>query len=175
MVENLQYYIGQILSIIAVILGFVSFQMKTPKGILTFQIITASLFSAHYLLIEEPTGMALNVLAVLQCVVYYIRDRLHRKSLVEPIIFTALVVIVGIITWNKWYSVFILVGLVLNSVALAFSEPQKTRALMLLKSPMCLIYNLFAFSWGGIAYETASFLSSLIGIIKKELSNRKKG
>lgn len=38
------YVIGQILSVVAVVLGFISYQMKTPKGMLVFQITTALVF-----------------------------------------------------------------------------------------------------------------------------------
>ena len=40
--------IGQILSIVVVITGVISFQMKTSKGILFFQIITALVFATPY-------------------------------------------------------------------------------------------------------------------------------
>ena len=36
MLEDILYYIGQGLGIVAVALGFISFQMKTPKRILAF-------------------------------------------------------------------------------------------------------------------------------------------
>ena len=54
-------FIGQALGILAVILGFVSFQMKTPKGILIFQILASAVFAIHYLLIGAITAMALNL------------------------------------------------------------------------------------------------------------------
>jgi len=34
MIEDILYYIGQFLGIAAVVLGFVTFQLKTPKRIL---------------------------------------------------------------------------------------------------------------------------------------------
>ena len=48
--------IGQGLSLVAVVTGFISYQMKSAKGILLFQIITALIFSAHYLLIGAMTA-----------------------------------------------------------------------------------------------------------------------
>ena len=63
--------IGQALGIIAVILGFVSYQMKTPRGILIFQLTTASIFAVHYLLIGAYTAMALNLLCAISCLFYY--------------------------------------------------------------------------------------------------------
>ena len=46
---------------------------------------------------------------------------------------------------------------------------------MLIKAPLCLIYNAFALSIGGVVYESAVLISSVIGIIKgnKEKKNGK--
>lgn len=157
--------IGQALGIVAVILGFISFQMKTPKGILIFQVSTALVFSAHYLLIGALTAMALNLLAAVKCVVYLFRDKRGSKSLIEPIIFTVLTIITSILTWDSWYSALIMTGLVVNSISLALPNANHTRMCMFIKSPLCLAYNLLVKSGGGVIYECAVLVSSLIGII----------
>lgn len=164
--DTFLYILGQFFGIVAVVLGFVSFQMRTPRGILSCQIATASLFALHYFLINAITAMALNMLAAVMCVVYYFRDKRGSKSKLAPIFFTALVVAVSIFTWDKWYSVFIAAGLAFNAISLAASNPQRTRALMFIKSPLCLIYNIFTLSLGGAIYECVAFISSLIGIIR---------
>lgn len=161
--------IGQALGIVAVILGFISFQMKTPKGILIFQVSTALVFSVHYLLIGALTAMALNLLAAVKCIVYLFRDKRGSKSLVEPIIFTVLTIITSILTWDSWYSALIMTGLVVNSIGLALPNANQTRMCMFIKSPLCLAYNLLVKSGGGVIYECAVLISSLIGII----ANRK--
>lgn len=140
--------------------------MKTQKGILVFQIATALVFSAHYMLIGALTAMALNLLAVVKCVFYYMRSKRSDKSIFVPIFFTALVVITSLITWDGWYSIFIMLGLVINSIAFSLSNAQTIRKLNLLKSPLCLLYNIIVLSSGGIIYETATLISSIIGIIK---------
>ncbi len=45
--------IGQALSLVAVLTGYISYQMKKTTGILFFQILTAFFFSAHYFLIAR--------------------------------------------------------------------------------------------------------------------------
>ena len=77
--------IGQLLGITAVVFGFVSYQMKTSGGILLFQMATALIFSAHYLLIGALTATALNFLGAIKCVFYFFRDKRGSKSIVEPI------------------------------------------------------------------------------------------
>jgi len=160
--------IGQILSIVAIITGFVSFQMKSSRRILFFHIITALIFSAHYFLIGAMTATALNFIGAIKCVCYYIRNKRNSNSLFAPLFFTALVFVTSILTWDGWYSIFIMTGLVVNSIGLTFSNPQTIRKLNLIKSPLCLIYNLIVMSSGGVVFEIATFTSTIIGIIKNQ-------
>lgn len=160
------YITGQLLGIVAVILGFISFQMKSPGGILIFQVITALIFSAHYFLINALTAMALNLIAAIQCIFYYFRDKRGSKGIIVPVFFTALILIISVLTWEDWYSVFIMLGLAVNSISLAFSSAQKIRISMFIKSPLCLIYNIFVMSGGGIIYECAVLVSSLLGVFR---------
>lgn len=168
--DNIVYIVGQFLSVLAVIIGFISFQMKTPKSMLVFQMATSLIFSAHYLLIGAMTAMALNLIAAIKYVCYYIRDRRSKKGLFEPIFFTVLVIITSLLSWDSWYSAFIMVGLVINSISFALPNAQLIRKFNLIKAPLCLVYNIAVFSTGGIFYETFTFISSIIGIF----SNRKK-
>ena len=159
--------IGQALSGVCVLIGFISFQQKTPARILTCEIISASLFSAHYALIGEPVGAVLNLLALVQCIVYYFRNKRGSKSPFFPILFTVLTVLSGVVAgWGTWYSVFIVFGLGIYSVSIAFPNAQSIRYAMLLKSPACLTYNICAGSIGGTVYECAVLISSIIGTVK---------
>lgn len=166
MFGDVGYIIGQCLSGIAVLVGFISFQQKTPSRILVCEIISASVFSMHYFLIGAPTAVALNLLAVVQCVVYYFRDKRGSKSPIVPLIFTVLVITSGILTWEGWHSAFIVFGLAVYSVSIAFPKAQTIRYAMLLKSPTCLVYNAVACSVGGVVYECAVLISSVIGTVR---------
>lgn len=162
---NVAYIIGQILSILAVVVGFIAFQMKTPKKMLALQIATGLIFSAHYLLIGAMTASVLNLISAIKYVCYYIRDKRQKKTLFAPIFFTVLVIISSILTCDSWWSMFIMVGLVINTVSFAIPNAQLIRKLNLIKSPLCLIYNIAVLSIGGIFYESFTLISSIIGII----------
>lgn len=170
MSEELLYILGQIVSIIAVILGFLSFQMKTARRILGLQIIVALLFALHYLLIGGYSAIAPNLLGCIGCIFFYWRDKTGSNSLVIPVIFITLLVIMGIITWAGWYDIFILTGCIASNAGLSMRNPQNTRKAMLIKSPLCLIYNAIVLSIGGVIYEISVLSSSIIGLIR----NRKK-
>ena len=166
--------IGQILGIVAVVFGFVSYQMKTAKGILICQLTTSLIFAAHYYFIGDAlTAVALNLLGALKCVIYLFREKRGGKSIYEPIIFTACTIVTSALTWQGWYTLLIMIGLITDTVSLALSNPQKTRYCMLLKAPLCGIYNGIVLSVGGVIYESAVLISSVTGIIKNRTTRGK--
>lgn len=165
---NLGYLIGQALGIIAVILGFISFQRKTQFGIIVSQCVTALVFSAHYLFISAPTAVALNFLSAVICVVFAFRNKSQRKSISEVIINSVLITVAGVLTWENIYSLFLIAGLVVSTVSLSFSNPQNTRRAMFIKSPLCIIYNIAVSSMGGVIFECVVIISSIIGLIKNK-------
>ncbi len=111
------------------------------------------------------TAAAVNFMGVFSGVCYYFRDKRGSRGLFVPIFFTALSWVTGILTWEGWYSLLLLVGLTANGVGLAFSKPQTIRKFYLIKSPLCLAYNAIVFSTGGIIYEVATFISAVIGLL----------
>lgn len=162
------YYIGQAFGIVAVVTGFLSLQMKTPKGILFFQILTGFVFTVHYFLLGAMTATALNLVASAKCICYYIRDKMGSNNIYVPAFFAVLMIVTGILTWDAWYSVFITAGLFINAISFALKNPQNTRKLTLIKSPLCLTYNVFVLSTGGIIFEAAMLSSAVLGLIKNQ-------
>jgi len=165
-VDELFYMIGQLLSIVAVILGFISYQMKTSRGILFFQIATALVFAVHYLLIDAFSAVVLNLLSAVACIFYYFRDKRGNKGLAIPVIFITLTVVMGLATWEGFHSVLIITGLAAGSMGLCLQDAQKARISILIKSPLCLLYNVIVISSGGMIYESVTLISSILGIIK---------
>lgn len=168
MEHDLFYIIGQVLGAVAVVLGFIAFQRKTQLGIIIFQCAAALVFSVHYLLISAPTAVVLNLLSAVICVCFGFRNKRQSKSVFETVISSVLIIIAGAFAWESIYSVFLIAGLVLNAVSLSFSNPQNTRCAMLIKSPLCMVYNVAAASIGGIVFECAVFISAVIGLIKNK-------
>ena len=166
--DNLINIIGQSLGIVAVVLGFVSFQRKTQFGIIVSQCATALVFSAHYLLLSAPTGVALNFLSAVICVFCAFTNKKQSKSKVEVVINAALIIVAGVLTWENIYSLLLIAGLVINAMSLSFSNPQNTRRAMFIKSPLCIAYNLAVASIGGVVFECVVITSSIIGLVKNK-------
>ena len=73
-INEILFIIGQILGIIAILLGFVTYQMKTQKQLLICQTAVSLVFCVHYLLIGATTGMAMNIVNVVRNFVYSRRN-----------------------------------------------------------------------------------------------------
>ena len=71
MFENmdLAMLIGQALGVVAVILGFITYQMKSPKRLLIVNLITCGVFCLHYLLIGAISGCVMNLIGSFRNVV----------------------------------------------------------------------------------------------------------
>ena len=160
------YAIGQGFGFVAIALGFLSFQMKNQKQLLLVQTATSFVFVIHYLLIGAWLGMALNAVNVIRNIVFYFRDKSEKKGWFIPIAFAVLLGAIGILTWDAWYSVLAITGIVVNTLFLAMPEPQQVRKSILVTSPMVLIYDAFVHSYGGMLYESVAVISSAIGIVR---------
>ena len=164
--EEIVYIIGQVMGVVAILLGILSYQMHTQKRLLVVQIATTVVFSLHYLMIGAISGMALNVVCSIRNIAYFWRNQKQKQDKLLPIVFTVILGIVGVLTWEAWYSVFVFVGLVINTLCMSFSDPQKVRASILVTSPMVIVYDVFALSIGGIVYESVVIVSSLVGLLR---------
>ena len=168
MFENIDWImlIGQALGVVAVILGFVTYQMKSPKALLIVNLITCGVFCLHYLLIGAISGAVMNGLGILRNVVYTNRDKKIFSSPAWPFIWAAIMLIAGLVTWQDWRSVLMVCALVINSMALSMKNAQHIRYSLLITCPLVMIYDVLLHSYGGIVYEGMSIVSAIIGIIR---------
>ena len=163
---DIKEIIGQIFGIIAVILGFCIYQVKDAKKLLLVQILTSAVFCIHYGLIGALSGFVLNGVGIVRSTVYYYRDKKIFSGKYIPVLFAVIMAVVGVKFWEAWYSIFVVLGLVINSYALSFKNPQNLRKSILITCPMVIVYNAFSYSYGGIVYESVSIVSGIIGIIR---------
>ena len=73
---------------------------------------------------------------------------------------------IGILSWQNWYSIFVVLGLIINSYCMSFSNPQSIGKSILVTSPLVLIYDVLVLSVGGAVYESIAIISAVIGILR---------
>ena len=164
--DQIAFILGQIFGIVAVILGFISYQVRTRERLMLAQTATTIVFCLHYFLIGASPALVMNLVGVVRNVFYYHKEKPFFSWRGWPIVFAICSGTLGILAWENWYSVFVVAGLVINTVAMSFTDPQNIRKSILVTSPMVLIYDIFANSIGGAIYESVAIISSAIGLIR---------
>ena len=167
--ETNLFYLAQALGVVAIILGFINYIVKTRGKVLLVNSLTTVCFVLHYLCLGAWAGMALNFVAFVRNIVYYYAGKNGKVSKTLPIIFTVVMGAIGttvsLLAKEGWYFVLSVVALMINSYAMSFSNPNNIRKSILITSPLVLAYNCFVLSIGGAIYESVAILSALIGLI----------
>jgi len=164
--SDTMHLIGQLFGGIAVLLGFISFQVSSSKKLLLVQIATAAVFCVHYLLIGAISACILNVVGIVRNIIYYHKDKKLFSGRYIPYLFGLIMLISGLLSWQGIFSLFLVSGQVINTVCLSLRDPQNIRKSILVSSPLVLIYDVFAISIGGIIYESVVIISSVIGLYR---------
>ena len=168
MFTNVDWFIliGQLLGFVAVILGFVTFQMKSARALLVTDMLTFGVFCAHYLLIGAISGCTLNLVGMLRNVVYTNRDKKIFAGKAWPFIMAGVMLLAGLLSWQDWRSVFMIAALVINTLCMSLPNAQHIRYSLLFTCPFALTYNVILHSYGGVLYELMALTSAVIGIIR---------
>lgn len=157
---------GQAISLIAVILSFVTYQMKSKKGIMVMLSIATGISCVAYALLGGTVALVLNLVSIVRNICFYHKDKKILSSKAVPIVLALIMGLLSIFTWEGAHSAFFVIGLMLNTLAMGYFDPQKLRMSILLTSSLIMIYNLFIPSIGGTVNEVVAIVSAVIGIIR---------
>ncbi len=158
--------VGQIIGIVAVVISFLTYQMKSKRGILAMLSGATVLFCIHYACLGAPVGLVLNIVGIIRNLCYYHNDKKILSSKAVPIVLAGIMGVLGIVTWEDYYSAFFVVGLMLNTLAMGYFGPQNLRKSLLLTCSLIFVYNAFTFSIGGMINETVAIISAIIGLVR---------
>lgn len=164
------FFIAQLLGVVAIILGFLNYIVKTRGQVLLVHSATVVCFVLHYLCLGAWAGLALNLVALVRDIVYYHVGKNGKVSRVLSLGFTVIMGAMGttasLIAGEGWYFILSVVALMVNTFAMSFADPNHIRKSILFTSPLVLAYNCFVLSVSGAVYEAIAIISSVIGLIR---------
>ena len=158
--------VGQILGILATVITCVSFQCNTKQSVLTVQTLATLCTCCSYFFLGASSGFVLNVVCLIRNVVYYFQKSGTLIGYATSGMFAVLMAWLGIMSWQGWISLLLIVALMANTVVLSLGKPQMLRISILFTSSLVLLYNIFVFSIGGIFNEGIAIASSFVGILR---------
>lgn len=166
--------VSQIIGFCAMISAMICFQQKDRKRILMWQIILTVLWTVHFILLNNPTGAALNASQVIRSIIYYNKDNHNwAQSKLWPAVFVAIALAIGIITWNGPLSILPIIGTTIATISVWMNNPFTIRLLSIPVSVTWGIYDLLSKSIAGFCNELFTLISIITAIFRIDLKNRK--
>ena len=166
--------VAQIIGIVALACAVTSFQQKTHKYILAFQIASTSLFIAHYALLGAYTGAILNAVAMIRTVIFINKDKVWARNIAWLIVFCVVSIATGYFTWDGGViSILPVLGMLFTTVAFWIKTPKYVRMTAFPSSPLWLVYNVSNGAWGGAVTEIINMISIIVAMIRLDFKKKK--
>ena len=168
--------IAQIIGIAAMAFNILSYQQKTRRAAITFQLAGASLFAINFFLLDAVVGGLLNVIGAFRSIVFLNKEKLHANHPAWFVGFTSAYLASYILTFtlfskeptaaNLIIEFLPVIGMVALTISYRLSDAKAIRRYGLISSPSWLIYNIANLSIGAIICEVLSLGSIIIGILR---------
>lgn len=165
--------IAQFIGVIAMTLGIIAYQWNNRKKILFMQLISSIFWSLQFLVLGAYTGMILNVIGVLRCIVFAYKDKRWAANKIWVAVFVVASLVSGISTWENAWSLLPVMGMVMSTFSSWMTNPKILRRLSLPGSVCWFIYNIPSHAYVGALNEIFVTSSIIIAMIRYDRTNRK--
>ena len=170
-------FIAQALGILALVIMVLSYQQKTRKGLLAFQMASNACYAVSYFMLGGISFAVMSLINIARSFVFTREDAGDEwaKNRIWLYVFLAVPIISGIMTWENILSLPVIVATVILTVALYSKNGKTMRRLFLIPPVLYIFYNVSHGHWGGIGSDVFCLISAIIAIyrfdIKKETHN----
>lgn len=168
--------VAQVIGIFAMTCNILSYQQKTQKGVLCFQLMGGALFCINFFMLGAIIGGLLNAIAFVRAILFIFKDKLHTDNNYWFVGFIVVFIVCYVLTFtvfqkeptpiNFIIELLPVIGMVALTVGFRMKEAKHVRLCGLVSSPAWLIYNIIAFSIGAIVCEAISIVSIIVGLIR---------
>ncbi len=166
---TIPFIISQIIMIIAMGFDFLSLQFKKREYTFLCLIVSASLISAHYFLLNKIVAGVIVFFSVLRFITCYFTT--NKKYLY---IFLILNTLVLIFRYAEIYDLIVYAGLFVFIIGNFQKDNKLMRKLMMVGTFTIMIYNLIIFSPMGVVVEGSFLISNFIGYYRHYIRKSKK-
>lgn len=175
--------IAQIVGLFAMAFNIFSYQQKTQKRAIAFQLGGSILFAVNYLMLGAVVGGILNAVGIVRALVFLNKEKLGATRPAWLIGFTAVYLMSYVLTFTvfgKEATAFNLIveflpviGMTATTISFRLSGAKAIRRFGLISSPSWLIYNIVSFSVGAIICEVLSLCSIFIGMFRLDRAKKR--
>lgn len=165
---------AQIIGFFGTITIVIGMQQKKYDHIVFCKITNEFIASVHYFLLGGYTGMVVNFASIFANSTYWYRIKKGKTTLPFQIVFAAIFVTIGALSWQGYISLFVIMAKLLSSVSLGIKNPRVIRILNLISNPCWLTYNIYMMSIPGMIGDSMVIASVIIAVIRLDILKRGK-
>lgn len=159
----------RIFGIAGLIFCVIPFQFKKHKQIVLCKMFSEILFSIQYILMGAYTGAIVDLISGLRNFLFYKFVEKKRSTLPLIILFSLLVIVLGIFTWGGAMSLLPVTAKVLTTVSYGMKNEKLLRIITLPSCIFWIMYNAMVGGWEALIGDSLSLISILIAIYKFDI------
>ncbi len=167
--------LGQIIGILATATYVLSYQQKKRKNIILVNAMSNFFYVLQYILLGAFEGATLDILSTVSTVAAHNKDKgfilKHTKFVI--IIINLAMVISGLLLYKNIFSLFPVVGAILQTGAFWITEERKIRIVSFLGGPFWLTYNIISKAYGSAIGSILCLISIGIAFYRYDYKGNK--
>lgn len=150
--------------------------VKSKATLLLLQTISSVFFITQYFLLSAYIGAIVAILEAIRTITFYFIEKKYNTTKTRTItagIFVVLGAISAIFTWQNWYSILPLLGLLAVSICLGFKNVLAIKISCIFSAICATLYLFFLNSIFGAICQIFIIIMGLIGLIYWSVKNKK--
>lgn len=159
----------QSIGVIGLLCAVIAFQCKQHKNVMLFRTLNEIFFAIQYFCLASYTGVAMNLIGSVRNIIFAIRVKKEKSTLIWQILFSFMFIVIGILTTNGIVSVMVILAKVVTTIAYSLKNTKYIRLLTLPTSICWLVYNIVCNSFAGILSEAFTICSIITAIIRIDI------
>ncbi len=164
----------ELLGLGGLITSVMSLQYKEHSKLMFLRAVNEFLFSLQYFLLKAYNGMAMNIVGFIRDIVFKEMVKKGKSTMKARIIFSAIFVIAGLITFDGFKTIVSTAAKVISSCLYGSSNTKVTRVGVVFTSACWIFYNIAVRSYAGALCDALTLISALIGIIRLDIIKKEK-
>lgn len=168
--------VALILGLLAVALFLLCYQFKKRIHIVLCNIASRVFYILQYIFLFAFEGAAMDIAAILSSVFAARKNKgfvaKHKKLIF--ICLKIIIVVVGLLLYKNIFSLFSIIGVLFETVALWLDNEKHIRILSLLGAPFWLIYNVVCGAFGSAIGNALSIISIITAMFRHDIKFKKK-
>ena len=165
---------AHILGVAAVVTFLLSFQFKKRKSIIAVNLTSRFLYILQYVLLGAFEGAVLDFIGLVFSFFagYKEKEFVAKNFKAIMIVINLFLLAVGIALYENVFSIFAMLGIIFEVIALWLTKEKDIRILSLFAAPFWLVYNLANSAYGSVVGNVLVMVSIIIAMVRLDFNKK---